>query len=429
MQEGLFMKIASLRETGVSVAPLAERMRPRTLDEVVGQEKVIGVGMPLRALLEVGAVPSMVLWGPPGTGKTTLARLVARQGKCRFVQMSATSASVGDLREVVSEAKAMMQAGGSKTVVFIDEIHRWNKAQQDAFLPMVEDGTVVLIGATTENPSFSVNAALLSRARVVVLERLTDEVLVGLLRLGCEDGERGFGKVGLQIEEGVLEAIALSADGDARRAFGILELAVAAATTKVITRESLQPLVARASVLYDKDGEEHYNIISALHKSMRGSDANAALYWVGRMMVSGEDPRYITRRLIRFAAEDVGIADPQALVIAIAAHHAVEAIGMPECDVVIGEAVVYLARAPKSVEVYHGLGRVKEDIAKMPNEPVPMHLRNGVTALMKNMGYGNGYIYPPNAKEAVQLPYLPHSVVKRVYVEASPERTISRDNF
>jgi putative ATPase len=419
----LFSHAAAERQR--ALAPLADRMRPRALDEVAGQQALVGPGSPLRAYVERGEVPSMLLWGPPGTGKTTLARIVARAAGARFVELSATAASLADLRSAVAAAKEFLGISGSRTVLFVDEIHRWNRGQQDALLPSVEDGTVSLIGATTENPSFAVNAALLSRARVFVLERLDDPDVRALLDRALADDERGLGKERVVPADGVLDGIARAADGDARRALSALEFAVRACRPDEsgsiqLTAEAAASATRRSHLFYDKTGEEHYNIISALHKSIRGSDPQASLYWLGRMLRAGEDPRYVTRRLIRFASEDVGLADPQALAQALAAHQAVEAIGMPECSVNVAQAVAYLARAPKSVAVYRAVGRVNADIDAQPSEPVPVHLRNAPTKLMKDLGYGKDYVYPPDADGPVAQEYLPAGLRGRVYLDDDP---------
>jgi putative ATPase len=411
-------------------APLADRMRPESLDEFVGQLEVAGPGSALRELIAHDEVPSMVLWGPPGTGKTTLARLIARLTSSRFVALSAVASGVAELRAAISEAQEMRHLHGHRTILFVDEIHRWNKAQQDAALPYVEDGTVTLIGATTENPSFEINSALLSRARVFVLTRLDAADLVRLLERALADERRGLGAWRLAAEEGALAMIADVADGDARAALGLLDLAArtlrpagqasfdtAPGTVLKLTREVVGKVARRSHLLYDKNGEEHYNLISALHKSLRGSDADAALYWLGRMLAAGEEPLYVARRLVRFASEDIGLADPNALVQANAAYQAAHQLGMPECDVCLAQCVAYLARAPKSVAVYRAITAVKEDIAKLPNEPVPLHIRNAPTKLMKQVGYGRGYAYPPDEPEAAKgQSYLPERLAKRRYL-------------
>ena len=413
-------------------APLSDRMRPETLAEFVGQQDLVGEGTMLRLLIERDEVPSMIFWGPPGTGKTTLGRLIAKLTKSHFVPLSAVSSGVADLRAVVHEAQERLKLFATKSIVFVDEIHRWNKAQQDAFLPHVEDGTVTLIGATTENPSFEVNAALLSRCRVFVLNKLEIADIAALVKRAAADSARGFAGLKIELEDGVAEALAGIADGDARTALNALELAVKGRTSAVaagqkksdqapvtisLTRDDIARAVKRTHLLYDKTGEQHYNIISALHKSLRGSDADAALYWLGRMLAGGDDPLYIARRLVRFASEDIGMADPQALVQANAAFNAAHTLGLPECDVCLAQCVVYLARAPKSVAVYQALGRVKEAVATTGNDPVPVHLRNAPTKLMKELGYGRDYVYPPDATGLVKQDYLPENLRGRKFIK------------
>lgn len=412
-------------------APLADRMRPETLDEFVGQADVIGAGSALHDLIVSDEVPSIIFWGPPGTGKTTLARLIARLTKSRFVALSAVASGVGDLRAAVAEAQEIRALHDTRTIVFVDEIHRWNKAQQDAVLPYVEDGTITLIGATTENPSFEINSALLSRTRVFVLHRLECADIETLLARALSDARRGLGALAVQAEDGALTMIADIADGDARAALNMLELVVRAVRRPAgqsgfdtqgggvlnLTRESVGKTVRRSHLLYDKNGEEHYNLISALHKSLRGSDADAALYWLGRMLEAGEEPLYVARRLVRFASEDIGLADPQALVQAMTAYQAAHALGMPEGDVCLAQATAYLARAPKSIAVYQAVQEVKRDIAAVPNEPVPIHLRNAPTKLMKEIGYGRAYVYNPTAPDGgVNQTYRPPRLQGKRYL-------------
>lgn len=394
--------------------PLAERMRPKTISEFFGQEKIFGEGSFLREAVRQGRVPSLLFWGPPGSGKTTLARILATELSADFVSLSAVSSGKKDLQGVIERAKKNVEAG-KQTILFLDEIHRWNKAQQDALLPFVENGMITLIGATTENPSFSVNAALLSRTRVLVLEKLTAAVIEKLLeRALAEDAL--FLKQKVSVEKGGLTFLAEASGGDARQALSALE--ACAMRAKKISVKLIEEVMARSHLLYDKNGEWHYDIISALHKSMRGGDANAALYWLGRMLEAGEDPMYVARRLIRFASEDVGIANSFALPQAVAALSACKHIGMPECEMNLAQAVMYLALSKKSNALYAGYGKVKEDIAKFPNEPVPIHLRNAPTKLMKEIGYGKDYKYTPkyeNADEAKQE-YLPEKLRGRKYI-------------
>ncbi len=401
-------------------APLADRLRPQDWQQFVGQNEIIDSDKPLRKLIDTDQVPSLIFWGPPGSGKTTLARLIAKVTQSYFVQMSAVASGLEELREIIRETIDRRKLKNQKTILFIDEIHRWNKAQQDALLPQVERGVVTLIGATTENPSFEVISALLSRSRVVVLKPLAPADIKKILQRALQDKEVGLGKIKVQGSAEVIEHLSQMASGDARVALNTLELAVLSANkngTAVITKQLIQDSLQRTHLLYDKQGEEHYNLISALHKSLRGSDENAALYWLGRMLEAGEDPLYIARRLIRFASEDVGLADPNALVQATAAFQATHSIGMPECNVILAQAVVYLARAPKSNTLYQAYGKVKEDVLNTINEGVPLHLRNAPTKLMKEVGYGKGYKYNPDYDEPVEQDYLPESLKGRKYLD------------
>ena len=398
----------SLFEGAAAAQPLAARLRPRTLDEFVGQRHLLAPGKPLREMIERGTVGSMVFWGPPGTGKTTLARMIAHYADRAFVPFSAVTEGVPRVREIVAEADERL-ASGQGTILFVDEIHRFNRGQQDAFLPHVEAGTVTLIGATTENPSFEINGALLSRLRVYVLESLGEEDLAGLVRRALADAERGLGAMGLTVDDDAVTLLAREADGDARRVLTVLE---AAAThvgpgghvTAEVAREALQRRVPR----YDKGGEEHFNIISAYHKALRGSDPDGALYWLARMIEGGEDPMYIARRTVRFATEDVGLADPEALRLAIAARDAYHFLGSPEGELALAEAAIYLATAPKSDRVYRAWGRALELAREHPAAPVPLHIRNAPTGLMKELGYGRGYRYAHDVPEAyIPQEYLP----------------------
>jgi putative ATPase len=415
--------------------PLAARMRPRSLDEVLGQNHLLAPGHALRRALERDQVPSMILWGPPGSGKTTLASVIAASTRARFVALSAVTAGVADLRRVVEDAAKLLRATGQRTILFIDEIHRFSKSQQDAILPHVERGTVILIGATTENPSFEVNAALLSRTRVFTLRALSDEDIQFVVRHALTDPERGLGAERLIISDDALNFLATYANGDARAALNALELSAATAPGKdtgeqVIDLAGVEDALQHRALLYDKAGEEHYNLISALHKSLRGSDPDAGLYWLGRMLEAGEDPLYIVRRLIRFASEDVGMADPQALVLCMAAQQAVHFIGMPEGALALAQAAVYLATAPKSNALYTAYSAVQEDVRATRNDPVPLNIRNAVTGLMKGLDYGKGYRYAhddyggqPDPADPSRPPperleeYLPDALKGRRYYE------------
>jgi len=404
-------------------APLAERMRPRTLDDIVGQESLLAPGRPLREAIDRDRLRSIILWGPPGTGKTTLARVIATATRAHFIAFSAVLSGIKEIRDVMAEAEQTRRRSGARTILFIDEIHRFNKAQQDAFLPRVESGDIVLIGATTENPSFEVNSALLSRSKVHVLKPLTPAAMTTILRRALDDRERGLGTQDLKASGEALAGIARYANGDARVALNMLEMAAAAAgSSGTIDTALVADLAQNRSLLYDKTGEEHYNLISALHKSMRNSDPDASVYWLARMVESGEDPLYIARRLVRFASEDVGNADPQALAIAVAAKDAVHFMGMPEGNTALAQAAIYLATAPKSNAVYVAYNEAAEAAASEVAEPVPLHLRNAPTTLMKSLEYGKGYRYAHNEADgiAADMECLPPAHKDRRFYRPAP---------
>lgn len=399
--------------------PLADRMRPKSLEDFLGQDEIVGVGKLLRQAIEGDQLPSMIFWGPPGSGKTTLASIIAGQSRAEFRALSAVSSGLKDLREVITQAQRD-SATDKRTILFIDEIHRWNKAQQDALLPYVEKSVVVLIGATTENPSFEVRGALLSRCRVFVLKQLSEADIVRIIDRALADKENGLGGVAISLDRTDALLMARMSNGDARAALNALEyIAVMGAYSGdrvTITGALVQEAFQKSHLLYDKDGEEHYNIISALHKAMRGSDANASLYWLARMLEAGEDPLYVARRLIRFASEDVGLANSRALEQAVAAYQACMFIGMPECNVILAQAVVYMAKSNKSNELYTAYNQAASDVREYGNLPVPLHIRNAPTRLMKELGYGKGYKYSPDHDYKEQQEYLPAELRGRKYL-------------
>ena len=419
------MEQMTLFDNREKTAPLASRLRPETLDEYVGQKHLIGEGKILRQLIEKDQISSMIFWGPPGVGKTTLARIIAKKTKADFIEFSAVNSGIKEVKEVMSRAEENRKMG-IRTLLFTDEIHRFNKAQQDAFLPYVEKGSVVLVGATTENPSFEINSALLSRCKVFILKGLEEEDLQELLSHAVKS-PKGFGHMDIDIDDRQIAAIARFANGDARTALNTLEMAVLNGRLDSegcvhVEEESLAQCMNRRSLLYDKTGEEHYNIISALHKSMRNSDPDAAVYWMYRMLDGGEDPLYIARRLVRFASEDVGMADSHALQVAVAAYQACHFIGMPECDLHLTHAVVYLSMAPKSNALYMACEAVKKDVRDLPAEPVPLQIRNAPTKLMKDLEYGKGYIYAHDTEEKLsKMQCLPDALAGRRYYQPTDQ--------
>lgn len=415
---GMSMEQLSLFDNRSTIGPLASRLRPETLDEFVGQEHLLGKGKLLRQLIHQDRISSIIFWGPPGVGKTTLANIIAKKTQSSFINFSAVTSGIKEIKEVMARAEES-RLMGIKTVLFVDEIHRFNKAQQDAFLPFVEKGSIVLIGATTENPSFEINAALLSRCKVFVLHSLTKDNLVQLLKNALHSSQ-GYGNTQIIIPDELLNAIAVFANGDARTALNTLEMAITngevGSGNITVTREGLEQCISKKSLLYDKNGEEHYNLISALHKSMRNSEPDAAIYWLARMLEGGEDPLYIARRLIRFASEDIGMADSQALTLAVAAYQACHFNGMPECNVNLAHAVTYLSLAPKSNALYVAYGESRNDALHTVAEPVPLHIRNAPTKLMEELHYGEGYVYAHDSEDKLtHMECMPEALKGRRY--------------
>jgi putative ATPase len=416
---GLFRAIEPQDEP-LAGRPLADRMRPQTLDEFIGQEDLLGPGKPLRTQIERDDLSSMLFWGPPGCGKTTLARIIARRTKSEYIPFSAVLAGIKEIKEVMAKAEGVRRYG-RRTIVFVDEMHRFNRAQQDAFLPHVEAGNIVLIGATTENPSFEVISPLLSRMKVYILKALSAEQVAMLLRRALEDPTRGLGNENVEISDEIIERIAILANGDARSAYNTLEALVFgtapdAAGRRVVSQAVLEEVLQKKLLPYDKSGEEHFNLISALHKSVRNSDPDAALYWLARMLESGEDPLYLARRMVRMASEDIGLAEPNALAVTLAAKDAFDFLGPPEGNLALAQAAVYLSLAPKSNAVYKAYGEVRQDLKNTIAEPVPLHLRNAVTGLMRNVGYGKGYQYAHDSEEKLtDMTCLPESLIGRTY--------------
>jgi putative ATPase len=424
---------SSASETSATLRPLAERMRPRTLDEFIGQEKLLGRGKPLRVQIENDNASSMLLWGPPGCGKTTLARLIARLTRSEFISFSAVLSGIKEIKQVMAEAEQKSRTG-HRTIVFVDEVHRFNKSQQDAFLPHVEAGHITFIGATTENPSFEVISPLLSRTKVYILDALPTPLISELLRRALDDAERGLGGENISASDDVLFRIASFSNGDARAAYNTLDLAAhtlqpeaggarrGETATRTITKEILEDVLQRKLLRYDKSGEEHFNLISALHKSVRNSDPDAALYWLTRMLESGEDPLYLARRMVRMASEDIGLAEPGALAVTLAARDAFDFLGAPEGHLALAQAAVYLSLAPKSNALYTAAGEVRDDVAKTEADPVPLHLRNAVTGLMKNVGYGKGYKYAHDFDDKItDMSCLPENLAGRAYYQPTDQ--------